>query len=351
MTSRMRTVGDPGTAGAASPPGRPAVSYEGYGMLAVTYLVWGSIGAFVRFADAPESVLIVVRMTIAVLVMGALFARRATFVELRRCGVGGRLLLMGFLSATCLLLFFMTLRLTDVAIGMFLLFMAPVYVALLAPRLLGQRPDRIVAPALAIAVAGMVVILLPALLGVSDVATVGILTGVITGLLFAAYQLLVKSLARRVRSSTIVLAELTCDVVMLLPLALWQAGRMEQGLTQRDWIAALVMGLGATAFAYMLYVEGVRRVRVEHAAILGYLEPVSAPLYAFLLLGEAPAVTTLAGGVLIVIAGLLIVRYGAADVTPEPGLPVAAGAGHSAGMECPDAGEGGGPARRPPDSR
>ncbi len=32
---------------------------EGYALLAVTYLVWGSIGALVRYADAPESVLLV----------------------------------------------------------------------------------------------------------------------------------------------------------------------------------------------------------------------------------------------------------------------------------------------------
>jgi len=254
-------------------------------------------------------------------VLGALFARRATFAEIRTCGVRGRLLLMGIISPTCLLLFFVTLRLTDVAIGMFLLFMAPVYVALLAPRLMGQRPDRIVAPALAVALAGMVAILLPALLGAGDISLAGLVCGVATGLLFAAYQLIVKSVSRQVRSSTIVLVELTCVIVFLLPLALWQAAGMDQGLTQRDWVSAVAMGLFATALAYMLYIEGVRRVRVEHASILGYLEPVSAPLYALVLLGEAPSATTLAGGGLIVVAGLLIVRYGAADVAPEPGRP------------------------------
>jgi DME family drug/metabolite transporter len=300
---------------------RTSVALEGYAMLTVTYLVWGSIGALVRYADAPESVLLVLRMLIAVAVLGALFARPATFAELRACGVCGRLLLMGVISPTCLLLFFVTLRLTDVAIGMFLLFMAPVYVALLAPRLMGQRPDRIVAPALVVALAGMVAILLPALVGAGDISLAGLACGVATGVLFAAYQLIVKSVSRRVRSSTIVLVELTCVIVFLLPLALWQAADMDQGLTQHDWIAAVVLGLFATALAYMLYIEGVRRVRVEHASILGYLEPVSAPLYAVVLLGEAPAATTLAGGALIVVAGLLIVRYGAADVAPELGRP------------------------------
>jgi drug/metabolite transporter (DMT)-like permease len=69
----------------------------------------------------------------------------------------------------------------------------------------------------------------------------------------------------------------------------------------------------------VLYAEGLRRVRVEHASILGYLEPVSAPFYALLLLGEAPAATTVAGGALIVAAGVLVVMFGAPEAAPELG--------------------------------
>ena len=64
-----------------------------------------------------------------------------------------------------------------------------------------QRPDRVVAPALAIAAAGMVAILLPALLGAGDVSLLGIVCGVATGVLFAAYQLIVKSVSGAVRAA------------------------------------------------------------------------------------------------------------------------------------------------------
>ena len=93
--------------------------------------------------------------------------------DVRRPGVGRLLLLNGVFSASTLLLFFAALRLTDVAIGMFLLFMAPVYVALLAPRFIGQRTDRIVYPALAIALVGMATILAPGLGGAERVSTAG----------------------------------------------------------------------------------------------------------------------------------------------------------------------------------
>src|SRR5665647_2500615 len=54
---------------------------------------------------------------------------------------------------------------TSVAIGMFLQFLAPVWVALLAPRVSRVPTERIVYPALAIAFGGLVVILAPSLLG------------------------------------------------------------------------------------------------------------------------------------------------------------------------------------------
>jgi drug/metabolite transporter (DMT)-like permease len=304
----------------ASPAkGRPAAVVEGYALVAVSFLIWGLIGVLVRYATMPASALIVFRMVVAALLVGALFARRATLAEVRRADVWPGLLLMGAFSASILLLFFLALRLTDVAIGMFLLFTGPVYVALVAPRLMRQPPDRVVYPALAVALAGMAVILLPGLLGVEKVSLVGVACGVATGILYAGYALVTKRLTRRARSTTIALAEMVFDAALLLPLAVWQVFGTGYRFTGRDLVAGLVLGVVCTAIPYVLYVEGLRRVRVEHASILGYLEPVSAPLYAFLLLGEAPALSTVAGGALIVVAGVLVVAFGAPEAAPQPG--------------------------------
>jgi drug/metabolite transporter (DMT)-like permease len=80
---------------------------------------------------------------------------------------------------------------------------------------------------------------------------------------------------------------------------------------------AALLGLVTTAFSFSLFMDGVRFIRVEHASIVGYLEPVSAPLYAFLLLGQVPSAWTIAGGALIVAAGIIVVRYGRVDPQPE----------------------------------
>lgn len=67
-------------------------------------------------------------------------------------------------------------------------------------------------------------------------------------------------------------------------------------------------------------------MRVGHAGVLGYLEPVTSPLWALLLISQKPAWTTLVGGALILSAGLLVIVFGrgkgeasvAAAAEPEP---------------------------------
>jgi drug/metabolite transporter, DME family len=285
----------------------------GYLLVAVSFLVWGSIGALVRMTTMPASALLAARMVIGATLVALVFARRPMLAELRDRRTIGWLLLMGLFSSSTLLLFFFALRLAGVAIGMFLMFTGPVYVALAAPRLLHQRPDRIVYPALALAIAGMAAILLPGLLGAAHVSGAGIACGVATGFLYAAYALTAKFLTRTLRSVTIALSEMTLDAVIVAPLAVWQLAGSGYHLTRHDLVVTLVLGVACTAIPYVMYVEGLRRIRVEHASILGYLEPVSAPFYALLLLGEATTVTTVAGGALIVAAGVLVVAFGSAQ--------------------------------------
>ena len=112
----------------------------GYVLVGASFLVFGSIGALVRMTTMPESALIVGRVVIGALLVGMVFARRPMLDELRDRRTVGWLVLMGVFSASTLLLFFIALRLTDVAIGTFLMFTGPVYVALVAPRFCTSVP-------------------------------------------------------------------------------------------------------------------------------------------------------------------------------------------------------------------
>jgi drug/metabolite transporter (DMT)-like permease len=284
---------------------------RGYGMVAFSYVVMGSIGALVLWADAPESMVLVLRMGLAFVALAIFFARPWMWREIRKPGVLKLLLLMAVIDSATLLLFFISMRLTNVAVGMFLLFLSPLWVALLAPLFLKQRTDRMVFPAFLVAMGGLAFIIVPPLTGEElHLSVWGIVTGLLAGVFLAGFMLCVSALRRTVRAATVVTCECALDTAFLMPLAIWQTYVVGDGLTSRDWIAGLILGVVCTAFTYMLWTEGVGHIPVQHVPILGYLEPLSAPLYALVLVGEWPSWTTMVGGLLIVGAGALVVLKG-----------------------------------------
>lgn len=292
---------------------------RGYAMVAVSFVVMGSIGAVVDWAQAPASMLVVLRMGIGALVLAAVFARRPMLAEIRRPGIPRLLLAMGAIDAVTLLLFFSSVRMTNVAIAMFLLFLSPLWVALLAPPILGAKTDRIVWPAFGIALAGLACIIVPPAVGDElDLSLLGVIAALLSGIGLAGFMMTVNALrARGLRSATIVIVEGVLDAVILLPLAVWQTWVTGSGLTGRDIVAGLFLGTVCTAFAYLLLTEGMGFIPVQHVPILGYLEPLAAPLYAFVLVGETPGAWTLIGGLFIVGAGTLLVLKGKAAGTEE----------------------------------
>ncbi len=298
---------------------------RGYALVAGSFLIMGLIGALVEWATAPESALLVLRFATAGLVLGVVFARRRPLAGVADRSVWPRLLLMAAVDAVTLLLFFIAIRGTSVAIGMFLQFLAPVWVALIAPLVFRARTEAIVYPALAIALAGLAVILAPSLLGAGvRLSPWGVSAGLLSGVCYATFQLVVKDLTRHVSAVTIVFTEAWLDALILLPLALWQTVGAGYRLTARDLLASLILGVVCTALAYLMWTYGMSMIKAQHSSILGYLEPVSAPIYALLLLGQGISLWTVVGGAFIVVAGLLVVllgdhrEEGAASLEPAP---------------------------------
>jgi drug/metabolite transporter (DMT)-like permease len=290
---------------------RSSAQVRGYALVAGCYVIWGAIGALVDFATAPEGLLLVMRFAVAALVLSMLLARRATFAEYRQPGVAWRILLMGVLDAGSLIGFFFALRETGVAAGMFVFFTGPVFVALLAPRLARQPTDRVVWPCLGLALAGLAFILVPGLTGqAAHFSAVGVAFGVGGAISWALFMVVMKPLTRTVSGGAIVLAECWMDCIFVIPLALWQTVGTGYSLTWHDLVSAAILGTVCTALPYWMFVAGLKHIRVQHSSILGYLEPVTAPLYALALLGERPAAWTLGGGALILVAGVLVVLFG-----------------------------------------
>jgi drug/metabolite transporter (DMT)-like permease len=293
---------------------------RGYLEVGLASLANGSIGVMVTYATMPATMLLCLRMVFAAAALGIVVLVGGSWRDLRRPGAPVRVLGISVVLALNLIFYFLAIRSTGVAVAIFLSYLAPVYLAFVAPRLLKEPTERVVYVALALGLAGMALILVPGLLlEGAKLSAAGVFYGWLAGVMYALYLLLAKSLRTlRVRSTAVVFAQSAFTALaMLIPglLAVSAAGYQYSG---RDLLMAALLGLVTTAFSFSLFMDGLHFIRVQHAGIMAYIEPVSAPLYALVLLGQWPTVWTLAGGALIVAAGILVVLYARGEPELEP---------------------------------
>jgi drug/metabolite transporter (DMT)-like permease len=302
---------------AASASPAPDRRLRGYGEIAASSLILGTSAALIQVSTMPASLLAALRMALAGVVLALLFFATGGVDEVRRSGHFRRMLLVGFVVGLEMAFYFASIRLANVTVAVSLEYMAPVWVALLAPWLLRSRRQGIDMVAIAVAVAGMALLVVPGIaLGEGGTSVPGIVCGVLAGLMFATAMMLIKSMGTEVRGSTFALFFCIGSVVLLTAPAVWQTVTSGYSLTQTDAWIVVVSGLVYTALCFSMYTDGIRFVRVEHAGIIGYLEPVTSPLWAFVLIGERPPWTTYAGGILIVAAGILVIAFGRGETEP-----------------------------------
>jgi drug/metabolite transporter (DMT)-like permease len=299
-----------GTLALALPSGRS----RGYAEVGAAALVNGAIGVMVSYSHMPTGMLLTLRMVVATAILAVPFLLFRRWREVWQHGVPLRLLALGLVVAVNLILYFVSIRYAGVAIAIFLSYMAPLYLAVIAPIFLKERTEHIVWVALGISVVGMLAIVLPgAFAGGTRFSVLGVTAGVGAGFGYAGCLLMRKKLRPKVTSATIVLSESTCTALAVLPLGLWQISSEHYVFSGTDVLMAVLLGSLTTALSFTLFVHGMRYIKVQHSSIIGYLEPVSAPLYALLFLGQRPSPWTLLGGALIIAAGVLLVVFGKAE--------------------------------------
>jgi drug/metabolite transporter (DMT)-like permease len=305
-----------GAAAGLEPPER----LRGYLEVGLASLANGSIGVMVTYADMPATMLLCLRMAFAAAALGVVVVATGSWRDLLKRGAPLRVLGISVALALNLILYFLAIRSTGVAVAIFLSYLAPVYLAFVAPRILKEKTEPVVYLALAIGLAGMALILVPGLLleGVKLSAS-GLLYAWGAGVMYAVYLLFAKSLrGLAVRSTPVVFTQSAFTAIVMLVPGLLAVGAADYRFSGTDLLMAALLGLVTTAFSFSLFMDGLHYIRVQHAGIIAYVEPVSAPLYALVFLGQVPSGWTVAGGALIVAAGILVVLYARGEPELEP---------------------------------
>lgn len=293
----------------------------GLALIGAAGIIWGTIPLVLRAADGASLIKVFYRVFFAGIVLGGWMAATGGLAEVRRLPRRKLLQLagQGAILTVNWVLFLTALDLAQVATAELLGYMGPVFVAMLAPLVTGERFDRRIVLPLALALGGIVVILVP-----KGIAVGGGREALGAGLAFASaitYAVLLlrsKRILHGVSGQALMLVEYTVATMLLLPFVVWLylTGQGPTGAVSYGALA--VLGVVQTAFAGMLFLTGLRRVRTDHAAVLTYAEPASAVIFAAAFLGEPLTATTVAGGLMVVAGGAFVARIDADDVGHGP---------------------------------
>ena len=283
-------------------------------MVGGSAVMFGATGVWVGMTDLPASTVLCMRMALAAVLVALLGGATRWLRQSRRPGVWRRLLALGLLDALQLYTFMLALRHLDVALAVFLSYMSPIYIALVAPRLLRQRTEPIVIVALLLAVSGIGVMLAPGLMDPAlRLSTLGVALGLVSGALLAVFFLVAKTLSTDVDGSTMLISNGVVVAAVMLPVGLLQWSGAGFPFVLADFWAVLGLAVFSTALGGTIFLHGMRYIPVQHTSIVGLLEPASAPVFALIFLAERPSLWTLVGGALILIGAVLVVLLGAAE--------------------------------------
>ena len=225
---------------------------------------------------------------------------------------------MAALDASQAFAYFYAVRVLGVAVATFIYYLEPLWVALLAPRLLHVTTERVVYVAMPAAFVGLALVLGPSFSGAGSLSVAGVAAALFAGLGFALFQIVIKRQTRDVSSVLTVTVMCLLDGLFLLPLALWQTGG--PGSRQRRDLVAIVLIVCS------------RRLRVHHVgggrgesarAAQRHPRPAHRRRLARLrVLAARPGLSSwaLAGGALILAAGVFVVLRGAGEQQLEPAM-------------------------------
>ena len=270
-------------------------------IVSLAMLMFGAYALFLRFFPNIPTLAFLFSFQVIGAIAFFLIVRRQGFPKLQN--VEWPLLLGLAVTATLNdLCYFFAFRLTSVSNAAIAHQMVSAFLLIFAPLFLHEKTKKDEWVALAIALAGIIIIY------GNDVTTAqsrdfwGITLGLASAFFYGLVIVLYRHIPRRdISVSAINFWRYAISTVLLLPIMFSLDGFNVESI---DIIPLIVFGIFFAFIAAGIHTYGISKSRSLHVSIIGKSEPVIASFYALIFLKEAPSPQTILGGVLIIGASL-----------------------------------------------
>ncbi|HVT11942.1 MAG TPA: DMT family transporter [Fimbriimonadaceae bacterium] len=279
-------------------------------LVSVSACAFGSYAYFALLATRAgigTASLLFYRFGIAALILGGVAAAtRSRFPDFR-----GMLALvgLGLLYVGQSFTYLQCLKASSPITASLLLYLYPAFVAVGSVLFLKERMTPAKGIALVCALGGSILIVGPA----RQVGGIAVVYGLGTALFYAAYMLCGRKVMQGVSAIPATLTILASTTVVYGVASLFLGFDIPS--SPQGWIGAVGLALVATVVAIGALLAGLERVGAVEASSLSALEPLTTALVAVAFLGEPLRLWHVAGGVLVIVAVLVLARQ---SEVPQP---------------------------------
>lgn len=266
----------------------------------IAVFLFGLAGLFGKFLSLSPFIIVLGRVTIATISIFTILKLLKIKLFLKGIPLFS-LLSLGFILSIHWVSFFHSIQISTVAIGLLSYSSFPVFTVFLEPVFFREKFVKKNFLLSIITFIG-IVILIPEM-EIKNKVTQGILFGIIAGLTFSILTIFNRKLSQRFPSLLIAFYEDFFASFFLLPFIFFTNSFL---IGIKEIILLIFLGLFCTAIAHTLFIKGMKRVKAQIASIIATLEPVYGIILAIIFLREIPALRTIIGGLLIIIATIFV---------------------------------------------
>lgn len=267
-------------------------------------VTFGTIGVFVRYIPLPSSIIALVRGVLATIFLLAVMAagkRRPDGTAIRRNLA--LLVISGGLIGFNWILLFEAYNYTSVAVATLCYYLAPVFVIIASPFVLGEKLTLRKTLCVAAALAGMVLVSgviqnYVSVGNIEDLSLSGVILGIGAGALYATIILMNKKL-KDISSYDTTVVQLAAASIILVPYCLLTVDVGLLAVTPVSVVLLCIVGIVHTGIAYVLYFGSIKELPAQTVAIFSYIDPILAILLSALLLKENMDMLSILGALLI----------------------------------------------------
>lgn len=265
----------------------------------ISMLVFGTLGLFTRNISVSSGELALYRAIFAaflIMIYLKITGQKTDFRKIKK--EIPLLLLSGVAMGINWILLFQAYRFTTISVATLSYYFAPVIVTAVCPFLFHEKLTAQKLLCFVMSTIGLILII--GVTGEEQGAKdlIGILYGIGAAVFYAAVILLNKFI-KRVEGIHRTLLQFYAAILVLIPYVAWSGGMHLAGLSAAGWVCLLTVGLVHTGITYCMYFSALKELPGQEAAILSYIDPLTAVIVSTLILGEAMTPFQIIGGVLI----------------------------------------------------